>query len=728
MSKLKKKSGQSVAQSLVARLKSRSHVNGTLVSGADQHIAGKIASLESLNEGDLDAVSTVAEGAEGELRDVVAEVASDVGADADAATAEEAAEAVGVTETGLEAAAIVALAARDLSAFHSASRKANAPSGNIPVIGLQNSGSAGSIGYGVAVESFDSAIAANHFEESVGYNMLAARQDEFGEAFFKTMVVGPDQAYFVATAERLSVFPGAQHKLDGKPAQFAKRNILEGFRDATLLVNEATDLVPVVDASNTAYFVASNVVPHVTRVIEGNNVTTGALVTGKPIDLIGISSHPALIAAGLMNQNDSVDPRVELSKIYVQVSDGTNTDVLELDAKFQPNRAFIKTGYGAGNRSTLNFKSAAFVQSTATKDVSNNSAAQVFAGLGNDRVFLEAQMFGDINLETGEVELTGKVTAARRIDVDGAQVALGGMASLTFTVIGYKLSARRTNANRRSVGQLLDRDVFQEAYEIGLLAPISAQKPVAPYADAGSVVQQLVTATHVRVSNAAVTTLLNFAESLAAYATVVSTGALTADIYSGAGLEGLARFYVTPYYKKITVNLTNVIANISTKDKLKDVQGFFTSLIQEAAAAALQKSGYLPALRSVSGNQSAKPTLLVGTDQYLPAFMLLQGDDRTAGIALDHKLVSTPDTRMYGKIFLTFGTSADGYQPLNFGNMLWRPELVSEIPVNRNGGTVNETMVQPAFRHIVNLPILVEIEVDGLAEAIAQRLIVNTNV
>jgi len=722
MSKLKKSQVSSVATSLLNRLTMRTKTQGNIVSVADTATANAICSLESLDGAALDTVAGQAETAEGELKEVVAEVADEQGIQAE--TPEAAAEALGVTETGLEAAAIVALAAKNPAAFHAASRHAAAPGANIPVVGLSN-GSA--IGYGAAVESFDAAIASKHFEESVTYNMWAARQDEFGEAFFKTMVVGPDQAYFIATVGRLSVFPGAQHKLDGKPSSFNKRNILDGFRDASLLVNEGTELHPVVDASNAAFIVAAAQVPHKTLVIDGNNVTTGALVTGKKIDLLGISSHPGLIAAGLMNHLDSIDPRVEVSKVYVSVTDGANTDILEFDAKFQPNRMFLKQQYGTGNQSQLNFRSSAFAVSTATKDVSNNSAAQVFAGLATDKAWVEVSLAGTLNLETGNVDVMGQASIAKRVDADGAEVALGSLANLTFTVIGYKLSARRTNANRRTVGQLLDRDVFQEAYEIGLLAPISAQKPAAPYEQSGSVVQQLITATHVRVSNAAVTTLLSFAESLAAFASVANSGALTADIYNGHGLEGLGRFFLTPYYAKIDVNLNDIVANISTKDKLKDVQGFFTSLIQEAASAALQKSGYLQALRSVSGNQSAKPTLLVGTDQYLPAFMLLQGDDRTAGVSMDHKLVSTPDTRMYGKIFLTFATAGEGYQPLSFGNMMWRPELVSEMPVSRSGAVIQETMVQPAFRHIVNMPILVEINVVGLAQVIRDRVLVKTN-
>ncbi|EKD22638.1 MAG: hypothetical protein ACD_84C00028G0001, partial [uncultured bacterium] len=47
-----------------------------------------------------------------------------------------------------------------------------------------------------ALEAYDERENKNAIVYSVAYNMQAARQDEFGEAFFPTTVVTPDQVGF----------------------------------------------------------------------------------------------------------------------------------------------------------------------------------------------------------------------------------------------------------------------------------------------------------------------------------------------------------------------------------------------------------------------------------------------------------------------------------------------------------------------------------------------------
>ena len=44
--------------------------------------------------------------------------------------------------------------------------------------------------------------------------------------------------------------------------------------------------------------------------------------------------------------------------------------------------------------------------------------------------------------------------------------------------------------------------------------------------------------------------------------------------------------------------------------------------------------------------------------------------------------------------------------PLHFGNMAWKPELVLVTPLTRADATIKELVVQPAFKHITQLPIM----------------------
>lgn len=42
---------------------------------------------------------------------------------------------------------------------------------------------------------------------------------------------------------------------------------------------------------------------------------------------------------------------------------------------------------------------------------------------------------------------------------------------------------------------------------------------------------------------------------------------------------------------------------------------------------------------------------------------------------------------------------------LNNGRLAWKPEMVLQLPMSRTG-KVTELVVQPAFKHVVNLPIM----------------------
>ena len=78
---------------------------------------------------------------------------------------------------------------------------------------------------------------------------------------------------------------------------------------------------------------------------------------------------------------------------------------------------------------------------------------------------------------------------------------------------------------------------------------------------------------------------------------------------------------------------------------------------------------------------------------------------------------------MRGKIVASFvrGNVSD-VDVLSFGNLAYIPELVTQAMLNFNGSTTNVTQVQNRNLHVVFLPILVWIEVEGLEQAVADRL------
>ena len=65
--------------------------------------------------------------------------------------------------------------------------------------------------------------------------------------------------------------------------------------------------------------------------------------------------------------------------------------------------------------------------------------------------------------------------------------------------------------------------------------------------------------------------------------------------------------------------------------------------------------------------------------------------------------------------------------PLLFGTMAWINELITTLKTPRNGNLVNETMVQPRTLHVNFCPILGEIDVKGLGQAVTTKLVQDVN-
>ena len=159
---------------------------------------------------------------------------------------------------------------------------------------------------------------------------------------------------------------------------------------------------------------------------------------------------------------------------------------------------------------------------------------------------------------------------------------------------------------------------------------------------------------------------------------------------------------------------------MKSHERAKDIRAALVEKIRYYANEMYRLSEYKAAANALTGNNGMKPTVIVGTDVVLYNYIMLDGDLRTLGETFDVKVVSTLDKRVCGKIFITFGVF-DGSRnttvnPLNFGNMLWSPELTVVMPISRDGQISKELIVTPRYLHMVNLPILTVLDVTGLPE------------
>src|ERR1019366_4385855 len=136
------------------------------------------------------------------------------------------------------------------------------------------------------------------------------------------------------------------------------------------------------------------------------------------------------------------------------------------------------------------------------------------------------------------------------------------------SVIGYDLDARRTNLNRGMRGQLLDTTFYNQVYAVPLRSPITVPRPLTlGDANDSTDLAALITATHIRTSNAAVAELLQVESYLAEY--VVAGQPLGTP---APEILGVSRFLVQPFYEHDNFDVSTSIDSLKSQDRAADIQ------------------------------------------------------------------------------------------------------------------------------------------------------------
>lgn len=591
-----------------------------------------------------------------------------------------------------------------------------------------------------AIEAYDETENKNAMAMSFLYNLRAARQDDFGEGFFPTVVAATNEAAISVTVDLFSVISEITRKLDGtapKGYELGRKNIIMALRDPSILHNDTTRCYPVVrTGQNEALFVDASDVPVANiETEEGFSIPTAPLKFGKIIeDYIGLCAPDALVEAGAFNHTDALDSNVQLSELVLKVGGEVFTfKNLDMIAGSDFNYAV----QGKNRRMDLNttFRTLAIDEHTKKADGTDSTHLSSVI-TAKQTVRLTVDISGQIDLETGRLSMnTTEVEVTNIHDADGNRLDMSRGAGQTAKnlfndakIIGYRLIARRINSNRRERGQLLQLHQETRRYHLPTLAPISIVRPTSESDQQDTArLDHLVTTTYIRCSNAAVDALLK-AEALIRSSAAVQD---ISELYAQDTL-GMARFFVTPWYKHRTLDVQAELQTLKSQDRLTDLTAVLVNAIREQVYSAYWESNYKAACDVIYGPGGKKPMVIIGTDANIINYLMVTGDFRTLGNEFDFKLVSTNNKQMEGKIRWSFGrqegAANDLSNPLHFGNMVWRPELTAILPTaNRQNTFSRELTVQPSFRHITHLPIMGAIDVVNLPKAVVDYKVLSTH-
>ena len=236
----------------------------------------------------------------------------------------------------------------------------------------------------------------------------------------------------------------------------------------------------------------------------------------------------------------------------------------------------------------------------------------------------------------------------------------------------------------------------------------------------------LISAVRYKTSNDAVTALFQINDLLRQYATDRKLGSDVDTEYLG-----IARKLIQPYHEHGSIDVKEIVRSLKNEDRPAQVQSVLINQIRDSVFRAWYESGMGPAAEAVFAGQAVTPIVKIGTDPIIARYLQVQGDLRTIGGKFEVQIEDSWDARMQGKIFITFGwpdLSGNGaYNPLEFGFMLWKPEVVIAAPIFRDGATNRELTVQPSYIHIVSTPIMLAFDVLHIKEAAVGKVNLQVN-
>lgn len=581
----------------------------------------------------------------------------------------------------------------------------------------------------ISMESYDEKENKNAMVYSVAYNMFAAKQDAFAEMFFPTVVVTPDQVGFTMSIRLINVYDEVRRDISGKASgNFGKRNIVQAVIDPTILRNDQTRVVPVVRPEAAANFVDPTLVAPKNVLLEGQSITTAPLAINKKFSLLGLAQTDALLQTGILDSTDALDTAIGLDAIYVELA-GQTPEVLKFSTSRLPLATFNFAPQGNYRLMQLNFSTESLkVDKTTTKI--DGSPSTILANLVNGQytVRLGVAVSGSVNCELGDTQMM-----ATDITVESVRDNTGALLDMTAApanaivalfngakLIGYDLEARMTNSNRRQRGQLLDTSYYNQIYAVPLRSPITIPRPLTiGDANDSADLAALITATHIRTTNAAIDELLRTADVLQAYVSDMDNLGTAPDVL------GVTRFLVQPFFERKTIDVAAILNSLTSADRPKDTQAALVNQLRDTVYRMYRDSGYKAAADALAGGVGPVPTVIIGTDPVIARYLMVDGDLRTLAGSFNVRIESTLNERMAGKIVVSFGEFGTGKEgvpnPMHFGNMAWKPELTLVLPLHRNGANSKELTVQPSFLHVVNLPVMAVFDVVNLSAAAVDK-------
>lgn len=583
-----------------------------------------------------------------------------------------------------------------------------------------------------ANEAFDGQNLEGAVKYSMGFNIAVTKQDAFSELFFPILLIDHNTAAINVEVTVPNIYESVLIPRDGKAAEnrFNKRPLIKIYRDTSLLRLEENRLIPHLDA-NTESALDKDLAT--VNKEKGVDITTAPLLAGEERPILYMSQTEKQLAEGKHDNTDAMDRTIRLTNIYLElkgtVGGNAVTEVIKYDVSKTPTNNFTFTTQGHSKELAMQFSASDIVINTSNTSLWNGNASTILDTLPtNHSVRLKLMLAGDANVETGNVAVYGK-GSIKILDIKNAAGSYIVESDPVYTTIkntiennlkfrSYDVDAWHTNSNLRNTGTLTGADTFNTLYSVQVRSGHAAMEPASnrPNID-NDVAKAAISAIVIgqRMTNEAYFTLEKHFARLEEYK---ESGRLEEIEFIGLSVK----YGITPWYKRLTIHLPDVVSTFRTVDKLDDMQKALEDIIRINVMDMYIESGFDVARLMYTGNKTDRATVAIGTDQYIESY-LIKNNGLNLGPKFDTEIVSSKLPEIRNKMFITFVEDSSErhtkISPLTFGKCLFRPTIAADMQVRRNGSYRKELITSPSYLHFTQLPIGLMIEVTGLNEILS---------
>lgn len=565
-------------------------------------------------------------------------------------------------------------------------------------------------------------------------NVGSARQDEFGEMFYETVVLSPDEGNVTVSIEQTYIMNDYLHTGDGfggVPFGFGSVNLIDAYINPEVMRSNAIKTIPLYSASNESF--STEVDPFTTE----DGIETGALKFNTNLGLLALSMDNLLNPNAVGDSTDQLDHGLAIKTVYLKIKKGGDTEILPIELKDLPHANFVPNPLGkAASRDVIvNFVTNSIPLHGRMKTVAGQEST-ILAYLRDPArenwvAYLDFSLQGNANLETGQVRVNESVVQIDTVwDVPVNSKGMGNPTKVTdpsafnalashfdeIKLVGWFPEGQRTNINRRTRGLLIRTDILTETYVIPMGPPISVLTPVV---DTETLVDMEgpIRANRIMNSQNAVKSLLEYGDQLKRYTNTV-------DVFSPRPeLQGIGRLIMRSYYDEVEIDALQIVDSLRSTERLEDLNYAIVNVMRSRLSQAFANSNYGPAWLAMG--IEGKPIVNIGTTMEIAQYLNLKADAAILGQTFDYEFAYTTNREVEDVIIMNFTTKTD-HTFLKSGNFYYIPEMVSTLPKTTHNAQSVQLTVQNRNKHINHCPVQIRIYVKNLAQALSSKVPIKT--